>query len=94
MCILSCFAVLLVMGMTPQNVSSIVATAETGAAETTEYEAAETSESSGASKAIKITGFLAIFTVVCAGTAYLVMRPSLKKLKSVREAQESQDKTE
>lgn len=46
-------------------------------------------------KGQKIAGFLVIFTVFCGGTAYLVMRPSLKKLKEAkRQAAETKSDSE
>lgn len=56
------------------------------AAESAENQSVETEESWTVewTKGQKVAGFLVIFTVFCGGTAYLVMRPSLKKLKEAK----------
>ncbi len=59
--------------------------AETTAVETTSSSQTASEKDGGLSKPVKILGFLAIFTVACAGTAYLVMRPSLQKLKEAKQ---------
>lgn len=60
-----------------------VSAAETAPAQTAVTTEAQTGKEP--SKAVKIIGFLAIFTVACGVTAYLVMRPSLKKLKEAKQ---------
>jgi len=50
----------------------------------------EETEDTGLSRGVKIAGFLGIFTVVFVGTAYLTVRPSLKKLKAARQEAESE----
>ncbi len=63
------------------------------AEETTAFtEAVVSEEDADAGKAGKIVGFLAIFTVVCGTTAYLVMRPSLKRLKEAKKASDPAEK--
>ncbi|MCD8219565.1 MAG: hypothetical protein LUC50_04245 [Ruminococcus sp.] len=55
------------------------------AAETQPAETVQESTSGGWTKGKKIAGFLVLFTIACGGTAYLVMRPSLKKLKETKQ---------
>ncbi|MGN1403195.1 MAG: hypothetical protein ACI4XB_02610 [Ruminococcus sp.] len=75
-CVLSA---LLLWGM---PVGNGVSAAETAPEQTVATEAQTEEEPS---KAVKIIGFLAIFTVACGVTAYVVMRPSLKKLKEAKQ---------
>lgn len=81
-------SMLMLWGMPVGNGASAAETAPAQTAVTTE---AETEEEP--SKAVKIIGFLAIFTVACGVTAYMVMRPSLKKLKEAK-GQTAQIKTD
>lgn len=84
LCICGCVASLCVMSSLPAFA------AETEPAQTT----ASASEEKETGKTGKILGFLAIFTVACGGTAYLVMRPSLRKLREAKEqAKSSEPKT-
>lgn len=76
-CVLSA---LLLWGM---PVGNGVSAAETAPAQTAVTTEAQTEEEP--SKTVKIIGFLAIFTVACGVTAYVVMRPSLKKLKEAKQ---------
>lgn len=52
----------------------------------------ETTAVESPSKTGQIVGVLAIFTVTCGITAYLVMRPSLKKLREAKENVSSADR--
>lgn len=76
MCV--CISVLLLCGMPMENA---VFAAEAATVQTT---VTEVQTKDAPSKTVKMVGFLAIFTVACGGTAYLVMRPSLKKLKEAK----------
>ena len=59
------------------------------AAETTEsVQTDETKKAVSSGKTKKIVGVLCIFTVSCGVTAYLVMQPSLKKLKEAKQQAE------
>lgn len=60
-----------------------VAAAETTAPQTTAAESTDDAKDSGNTRQIVQT--LVIFTVACGVTAFLVMRPSLKKLKAAKE---------
>lgn len=59
------------------------AAAETTAPQTTAAESTDDAKDSGNTRQIVQT--LVIFTVACGVTAFLVMRPSLKKLKAAEE---------
>lgn len=59
-----------------------VSAAETAPIQTTVTEEQKKDEPS---RTTRIVGFLAIFTVACGVTAYLVMRPSLKRLKEAKQ---------
>lgn len=81
-------SMLMLWGMPVGNGVSAAETAPAQTAVTTEVQTEEEP-----SKAVKIIGFLAIFTVACCVTAYMVMRPSLKKLKEAK-GQAAQIKTD
>lgn len=54
---------------------------------------AEDTEEESSGKTGKILSFLAIFTVACGGTVFLVMRPTMKKLKEEKQARSDSAKT-
>ena len=63
--------------------SLLTVLAETTAPQTTAAESTDDAKDSGNTRQIVQT--LVIFTVTCGVTAFLVMRPSLKKLKAAKE---------
>jgi len=63
--------------------SLLTVPAETTAPQTTAAESTDDAKDSGNTRQIVQT--LVIFTVACGVTAFLVMRPSLKKLKAAKE---------
>lgn len=65
-----------------------------GESATEQTQQAEEPEDSGVSKGIQVAGFLVIFTVVFVTTAYVVMRPSLKKLKASQDAAKAKQDTD
>lgn len=71
------------------GLSTVAMPAAAQAAETTEsVQTDETKKPASSGKTKKIVGVLCIFTVSCGVTAYLVMRPSLKKLKEAKQQAE------
>lgn len=75
----SLLGVLLLAG----SLLTVPAAAENTAPQTTAAESTDDAKDSGNTRQIVQT--LVIFTVACGVTAFLVMRPSLKKLKAAKE---------
>ena len=71
--------------------NALTCAAEPAAQTTTS--AAEDTEEESSGKTGKILSFLAIFTVACGGTVFLVMRPTMKKLKEEKQARSDSAKT-
>lgn len=80
-CLFALLSGLLLLG----SLWTIPAAAETAAPQTTaaETKSADSAKDSGKTKQVVIV--LVIFTVTCGATAFLVMQPSLKKLKAAKE---------
>lgn len=77
-------SVLMLWGFSADTVHAEETTAPT--------EAATSEKDTDAGRAGKVVGFLAVFTIVCGTTAYLVMRPSLKRLKDAKRTSDPAEK--
>ncbi len=90
LCVLCCVAALCMPFLRQDLTARATETTTTTDEPTEEADSTDNTPSKG----VFIAEFLIIFTVVCAGTAYLVARPSLKKLKAAREATQTQTEQE